>query len=584
MSLSHFDEGVYVACGIRAADGDLLTYPFALPMHAPPLYVWLLGAAYRVEGVAWPTLSIVVNMLLGAASVPLMYFLARRLLEDDRWALAAAALLAVSDLHVAISRMALTDTLLTFWFLLAMYGFLRLWEATLECPAQGPRRRAGWGWLLVAGLATAAAWNTKYNGWMPAAIGLTAALLMLGLSRWRKVDVSRPVSVAVLGWFTLATLIATAGYLPWYLFVERHLEGGYAAVTANHASYVGGPAVWPQNSWTYLSSLPAFRHFGWLLVCLAMLVVGGVGAWRTMAGRPSRGPRGAGRLGAFPAASWLAGLLALVWLGQDAVLLVLGAVAGLAALAAGRWPLVLTTVWLGGFVVLAPQYHPFVRLALPAVPPAIILSLWLVRDLFVPDREMDQPGRRLMQAGVAAAALLLCAVALLGSPFGSVPSPELWRRWTSRSAYRAFSVAVEVATPRDAAVICQGQPPFAVSCPRQAVVLGNTDFSEALQGIPNERPTFLAADFRWLNEPGKPTAREALERYREHLEPVVTIAYDANIVTLLDYLTPRQTAAKLATPVDDAATAFPIPPPLDANRRDIIVLYRVNLERLRAAP
>jgi 4-amino-4-deoxy-L-arabinose transferase-like glycosyltransferase len=70
----------------------------------------------------------------------------------------AALGLALSDFLVLYSRTALTDVLFVTLFVTALAAF------TLA-----ETRKSTW-WAVLAGAATGLAWNTKYHGWLAAAI------------------------------------------------------------------------------------------------------------------------------------------------------------------------------------------------------------------------------------------------------------------------------------------------------------------------------------------------------------------------------------------------------------------------------
>lgn len=88
--------------------------------------------------------------LLGAASVALVYLIARQL-GSRRLALIAAILLTIAPLHLVNSHFATVDVPGTFFILLGAYGALRI--------LQGGKP----GWYLLAGAAMGLAAATKYN-------------------------------------------------------------------------------------------------------------------------------------------------------------------------------------------------------------------------------------------------------------------------------------------------------------------------------------------------------------------------------------------------------------------------------------
>ncbi|HXT58068.1 MAG TPA: phospholipid carrier-dependent glycosyltransferase, partial [Pirellulales bacterium] len=507
-SLAHFDEGVLAS----GAFGVWLNGPFhfnlAQPLQAPPLFPWFVAAAHQLTHTDWVIMGKMVSAVFAAATVPLVFLLARRV-HGNLFGLAAAGLLAGSDLHVAYARMALTDAPLTFWFTLSMYCLFRLFEATV---ANDKRRLIGL--ALAAGLATGAAWNTKYNGWMPLAAAFTT-LAWVGLRDrfWRGArrtpgDLQprlRRAGMACLA----AAIVAGVCFLPWCLFVDRSFAGGYRAVTENHLSYFGGPAEWPRRAWQLAVSLSAFRHYGWLLSLIAAAVffaASGIRAWRVARRDDARRPH---RL-IVPSVIALAGLFAALTLGADLTLILLGAAAIVPALVFGHWQHVLLAVWLGAFVVMTPLYHPYTRLLLPAMPAAICLALWLL-DAGWGLVEGAAPGPRRpgrnsptasfadsvssgRAARIATSSAVLAGLAIFSAshPFGMVPSAALWRRWSTRESYRSFGLAIDRSTPSGAVVLCQGLPCMALYCPREWRPLDFLPFTELLSRVSADVPCYLA--------------------------------------------------------------------------------------------
>ena len=606
-SLAHFDEGVLAANGFNVWLKGPLHFQLALPLQAPPWFPWLIAAAHELTQIDWPILGKFVSAGLGVATAPLVFLLGRRL-QVNRFGLAAAALLAASDLHVAYSRMALTDAPLTFFFTLSMYCLLRLFEAASPAPDLAPagngkeraapeRRGSPWplaGWTLAAGLAAGAAWDTKYNGWM----SLAAAFTVLGLLCLRdSLRRTKPAAlVASARWRVLAALVGAASlaalcFAPWVWFVNRSFAGGYGAVTANHWNYFGGPAAWPARAWQLCESLPAFRHYGWLLTWAAtatMLVQHALLTVRSakVDGAPAVGARAAS---AFIA---LIGLLGALVLGADALLLLLAMAAVGPALVYGRFAHVLLAVWLGAFVVMIPFYHPYTRLLTPALPAAILLALWLLdegwrvlrgaTDASIAQPDDSPPFARLARALTFVAVAASLVIFGASHPFGWVPSGALWRRWSTRESYRSFGLAIDERTPADAVVLCQALPPMPLYCPRRWLSLDRLPFTELLPQVPADRPCFLAVDEWGAHAAGHDSARETLLANRSCLERIASTPNDLNIAALLDNLSPAEVAEKLAREPAIGAAEPPrdganfLPPALQEMQEDVIVLYRVD--------
>ena len=565
-------------------------------------------------------LGVLVSAAFGTASVLLMFLLARRW-GGNQFGLWAATLLTISDFHVAYSRMVLTDVPLTFWFLLTMYCVTRLWEqAETQVPddvvqhrnnkKKGPSPPIGgvvirsWmptiGWGMMAGIAAGAAWNTKYNGWLVMAISIFSAVLWIAyrrLSEFRRIAESRlPGSRdgLLLGCLLLAGFIAATCYAHWYLFVERHFEGGYAAVTANHRGYFYSPYAWPRHAFRLIGSLSALRHYGWILSVGLMFGL----SWRLalFAWEKARISRNFANL--VLTIVFVIGLSSLVLIqGVDAAIILLGAICIPASLLSGQRERLLAAVWCGTFVVLTPLYHPYPRLMLPALPACICLTLWMLQDAwpgllewhFTLLQAKQSASRRALYGRWAATAGLVVALTvsliwLLGPhPFGKLtPTQDVWNRWTAHHSYREAGQAVFAHTEQDAVVICQTQLAMIAYCQRMPVPAEEQSFEMLLPNVPADRNGYLLADYCWIHGKSQKGAWQGITSRARDLRPVAVIDNDVNIVTLLDQMTPGQLAAKLSGPQSDYTLgsqdhSLPVPPPLADSHRDVIVLYRIKL-------
>ncbi|MGH7134233.1 MAG: phospholipid carrier-dependent glycosyltransferase, partial [Pirellulales bacterium] len=85
----------------------------------------MVAGTFSLTQIASPMMAIYLSALLGSATI-VVYFAMLRRLYGGPFALAGSALLAASDLHIAFSRMALTDVALTFWFVVGAYFLTRL--------------------------------------------------------------------------------------------------------------------------------------------------------------------------------------------------------------------------------------------------------------------------------------------------------------------------------------------------------------------------------------------------------------------------------------------------------------------------
>ncbi len=592
LSLAHFDEGVLMSGAFDTRLAGLWHFTLAQPLQAPPLYPWLVSGLMWLTGIESPLIGAYASVLFGSATIPLLFLLARRI--GGNWVgLIAAGLLATSDLHIAFSRMALTEAALTFWFVLAMYAWGRLTDAQTVFGFHGLAV-----WALAAGLATGACWNTKYNGWMPCAIAITAWCLAGVRQRFVDRD-ARPLRATARQGAALlcATAIAAGCFVPWYRYVEQSFPGGYAAVTRNHLNYVGGVSEWPGRAARLFTSLSAFRHYGWS-ISLAALLLGlicyvALNRRASSAGKARAAPLwGTMTIGALAAA-------AIVVLGSDAFCLLLAAATIVPALAWGRAAEITLAVWVGAFLVLTPFYHPYTRLIVPALPGAICLGLWLCRAAArLPqhvEHEASRTSSRLLPrtrqtatACIVATIVASLAIALTAHPFGWLPTAAQWRRWTTRHSYRAFSDAVRDHTPADAYVLCQGMPIMPLYLERQWDSLGHVPFTAWIDRVPRDRPCYLAIDFWGLYGEHHEAARRAIAEQLANLDAVAWIEDDLNLATLLDYLPPAEVARRISRDWprrrfrDGQGRTVIVPAEPRDDHANLIVLYRVKARAIEA--
>lgn len=468
LEIEHFDEGVYASNLYFDAD-EGFSYP-ERHLYAPPLVPWMLELAITIFGETVPG-CFGVGIVMGTATIAAVWWVARRWFGSVA-ALSAATLLAFSGTHIVFSRTALTDVPMGLWFTLAV-GLLG--EAVRQClvgsehsvadaASVGKRRVTaptlaasatrsafhGLAYSLAAGVSVALAWWTKYNGWLPLAIGLAAILAWLVTSRPGWVVAKR----SLLCW-GIAAVTAVVLWSPVWWGLQS--KGGYAAVAANHARYFHGPNGWWEAFRSQRDAAYQFEHaISFFLLLNAVLLPG---TYRlTSRAKEAESDDAAGqllfRIGRSRSQRWLAtmtgiGVVAGLHFGlpswTQAGPLVWGIPLALLSLAAWRLKAAFRTspeglgLWLvvAGFVsmlVLTPLYRPYPRLAIPWV-----LFGCLASSLFVaacsrprsdPSRSRDsgsvdhppdpEPLTRLMAIQFAASVVLLLTwsltAALLDEP------------------------------------------------------------------------------------------------------------------------------------------------------------------------
>lgn len=444
LGIEHFDEGVY-ASNLWFDDAAGARYPLR-HLYAPPLLPWLIEWSTILSGFA-RTAPFWAALVAGCATPPSVGWIARRWWGPSA-GLAATAAAALSDVHAVFSRMALTDSLLTFALLWAVYH----WGELL--------RKGGAGSVAAAAGWTAVAWWTKYNGWLPAAIGATAALL-LGLFESR----GRSERFVLAGRTLLAVGLAALAFFPvWWQLQEF---GGYAEVAANHRKYLTGLAGWPDAALRQLANLRQLdAAWATMLGPAAALIVAGVCRAGSSGVERSRWVRWGVWAASWAAAAWSSGSAA-VYGGLAAAGWLAASRMRLSRLAAGGPSTTLAIVWWGSLAVVTPLYTPYARLALPWLVASWLGAAWTIGRL-VEDGgaeggegafELAPVGRRLVPwvpVGVGLSALVLG-----GAPSGRPTfEPSAWQshRETRRVAEELAAEVRAAAGDGAYGVLVYGEP------------------------------------------------------------------------------------------------------------------------------
>jgi 4-amino-4-deoxy-L-arabinose transferase-like glycosyltransferase len=354
LGLVHFDEGIYALAGLWpiSPKGFWGIDPTVIA-YAPGGYPFLIGLASFILGPGDLT-PILVSILMGTLTIPLAAWLAWRTFGPTSGAI-VATLAAFSGIHIAFSRMALTDVSFLFFFLLA----IGLGQRFLERP--GILNTIGLG--IGVGLAQ---WF-KYHGWLAGAIVALAAVV----NAIRDPAERRPKRLAAIwGQGACAGLIAFAVFWPWFSFVESH--GGYADLLRHHASYLKGVPSWFVNLQAQLDQGAAFGGLaGGVAVFLVLCLLGE--PWK----RRRFGPAVA-----------ILGLLSQITFGGlwgwaiglsvSPILLRFGK--------AGRVPVAL---WWLVLSLLTPLYHPYLRLWLPLEACGWLMLGYLLSGLIAQEIQPD---------------------------------------------------------------------------------------------------------------------------------------------------------------------------------------------------
>lgn len=352
MAVEHFDEGVYASnVWFDAEDG--FRYP-AQHLYAPPLLPALIEGVFLLFG---PSNfgAMLPSLVAGCLTIPLVWWVGREWFGPAA-GVASATLAAFSDAHIVFSRTALTDVLLCFWLLLAVFF---VWKAL----ADGGR------WATVAaGLFTALAWWTKYNGWLPLAIGGAGMVPWCLLSRGKGSAIATPM----FRWLAIAG-IAFAAWSPWLWSLQS--MGGYSAVATNHRGYLVGMAGWAVACQTQFANLTDLEGTAGQHAPLAAFLVTTI--WFACGSQRFTWNSLAGSLDSWVALVLMAVLSAALrgW-GLTACVGVIGLVGAFVSARAIEEPIMrrrvqlaiwMLTVWVVGMSFATPLYTPYPRLTLPWV-------------------------------------------------------------------------------------------------------------------------------------------------------------------------------------------------------------------------
>lgn len=238
-----------------SGDVDVFTAAPAFVVH-PPLGKWIIALGMMAlgpeSGWGWR----ITTALLGTASVLILMLIAQRLTRSTTFAIVAGLLMAVDGLAVSLSRVALLDTSLTFFVLLAFLFIARDRERTMTRIAQTVAARfdgdepPSWGpvlwsrpWIVAAGAALGAASAVKWSGaWVLAGLGVYLVVTD-ALARRRAGVVFWPTDAVRQGLATFVLLVPAA--------VGVYLASwtGWLVTDGGYDRHAGGSAL--ESLWKY---------------------------------------------------------------------------------------------------------------------------------------------------------------------------------------------------------------------------------------------------------------------------------------------------------------------------------------------
>ncbi len=366
LAVEHFDEGVY-ASNIFFGDRPGGVYP-EQHLYAPPMLPALIEWGFVFLGPSnaaamWP------SQLAGTVTVILLWWLGRSW-SGSVAGLTAAALCAASEVHILLSRSALTDALLGMWWLAALLALRRACDS------------GRWSHSLLAGYLVGMAWYTKYNGWMPLAITIAAVIARGTFCRGIWPQTRRALKSCL-----IAGVAAFIVWSPWLWALQS--KGGYTSVMANHRQYVAGISGWLPSLARQSEQLTALAGRLSLVALLGSYVVIYLLAAHRMKSNPvptaAESPSDSldpelGHLVLFRVLTQMLGSAWMVWglLSPVAGFIILtiqslmvwwcfprqpfGATQLRSRDDLGHW---LLLAWFCSLLVVTPLYHPYFRLTLP---------------------------------------------------------------------------------------------------------------------------------------------------------------------------------------------------------------------------
>ncbi len=265
------DEGYSLFFATR--DLPTLLDRTALDIH-PPLYYVALQAWMALFGKT-DIAARMLSVLIGVATIPLLYLLVKRLFGNARLALVTAALLAASPFHIYYSQEIRMYGMVT---LLGLASFCLLFEL-MSLPAGRPKT------ALVAAsyiVVTTAALYTQYYAAL-----LIAAQMVLVILSVRSRQSSVGLLPALLHWLAAWSSIAIL-YLPWIVYAGPKLYS-YVTAKVTHESY---PPLDPVTFLAQHAAAFAVGHvtqWGWLAWASVLLVgLATVGVWQGFGRRSPR--------------------------------------------------------------------------------------------------------------------------------------------------------------------------------------------------------------------------------------------------------------------------------------------------------
>ena len=233
-----------------AGETDIFTTIGSFVVH-PPLGKYLIGIGMALFGADSSFGWRITTAVFGTATVLLLYFVAKSMTRSVPFATVAALLMAIDGLAIVLSRVALLDSFLAFFVLLAFWFVLLDRRTHLDRLAALVAARStgghppAWGpvlwnrpWILAAGAAAGAAAGVKWSG-LYAIAGLGIYLVVTDALARRRAGVGLwPADAAFrqgVATFVLFVPVALVVYLSSWI--------GWLATDGGYDRQAGGPST-----------------------------------------------------------------------------------------------------------------------------------------------------------------------------------------------------------------------------------------------------------------------------------------------------------------------------------------------------
>ena len=262
MAIEHFDEGVYASNFWFGGNPYPAQYLYAPPL-LPSAIEWTMIIASLCGIKPTGFVPMIPSLAAGIATIPSIWWFGRRWFGSTA-GLASAWLVATSDFHACYSRAALTDVPVCLFILWAVYyigeSFSKVAVRHGEVVKRGKSKAISpvplpWKEILLAGVFTGLAWWTKYNGWLPLAIGLAGGTFWQMLTS----PPDRRIRATLTCWILIA-LVACIVWSPVLWGLQKKEIGGYAAVAANHRQYIVGFKGWSDSALTQMYNIGKYEN------------------------------------------------------------------------------------------------------------------------------------------------------------------------------------------------------------------------------------------------------------------------------------------------------------------------------------